>query len=70
MLSVRLTSLLNGAGKQEEKLDQENENETAWVIELGFYPGVLLGFRSYIEEDISIHVLYLPFLDIALKIFK
>jgi len=49
---------------------KENENETAWVIELGFYPGVLLGFRSYIEEDISIHVLYLPFLDIALKIFK
>ena len=29
---------------------KENENETAWVIELGFYPGVLLGFRSYIED--------------------
>ena len=49
---------------------KENENEPAWVIELGFYPGVLLGFRSYIEEDLAIHVLYLPFLDIALKIFK
>jgi len=49
---------------------KENKNETAWVIELGFYPGVLLGFRSYIEEDLDIHVLYLPFLDIALKIFK
>ena len=49
---------------------KENENETAWTIEICFYPGVLLGFRSYIEEDISIHVLYLPFFDIALKIFK
>ncbi len=49
---------------------KENENEPAWVIELGFYPGVLLGFRSYIEEDLAIHVLYLPFFDIALKIFK
>ncbi len=49
---------------------KENENETAWVIEVGFYPGVLLGFRSYVEEEFSIHVFYIPFLDISLKVFK
>lgn len=49
---------------------KEDENETAWIIELGLYPGVLLGFRSYIEEDFAIHVLYLPFLDISLKIYN
>ena len=49
---------------------KKNENQPAWVIEIGLYPGILIGFRSYIEEDIAIHVLYLPFFDIALKIFK
>jgi len=49
---------------------KENENETAWVIELGFYPGVLLGFRSYIEEDLAIRFVYIPFFDISLKVFK
>ncbi len=49
---------------------KENENESAWVLELGFYPGVLLGFRSYQEEDVAIHVLYLPFVDIALTVYK
>lgn len=49
---------------------KKNEDQPAWVIEIGFYPGILIGFRSYIEEDIAIHVLYLPFFDIALKIFK
>ena len=28
---------------------KENENESAWALEIGFYPGVLLGFRSYKE---------------------
>ena len=49
---------------------KENENETAWIMEFGFYPGGLLGFRSYVEEDFSIHVLYIPFFDISLKVFK
>jgi len=49
---------------------KENENETAWIIEFGFYPGILLGFRSYVEEDFSIHVLYIPFFDISLKVLK
>ena len=49
---------------------KENENESAWALEIGFYPGVLLGFRSYKELDIDIHVLYLPFIDLALTVYK
>jgi len=39
-----------------------------WSIELGLYPGILLGVRTYKEEEYSIHVLYLPFIDIAFTI--
>jgi len=46
--------------------NQEQENERkGWSIELGFYPGILFGMRSYDMEDHKIHVLYLPFIDIA-----
>jgi hypothetical protein len=38
----------------------------SWVIELGFYPGILIGFRTYPEAEFITHVLYLPFVDIAL----
>ena len=49
---------------------KENEDETAWIIEVGFYPGVLFGFRSYVEEYRTNHVLYLLFIDICLTIYK
>lgn len=49
---------------------KEDENKAAWSIELGFYPGILIGIRSYDMEDSKIHVLYLPLVDIALTIFK
>jgi hypothetical protein len=38
----------------------------AWAIELGLYPGILIGFRTYPEENMITHVLYMPFVDIAL----
>ena len=41
-----------------------------WAISIGLYPGVLIGFRTYQQEDSSIHVLYLPFVDVALVIFN
>ena len=47
---------------------KENEKKLAWVIELGLYPGILFGFRTYPEEDFVTHVLYLPFIDLALII--
>ena len=39
-----------------------------WVLELGLYPGLLFGFRTYESEDVYTHVLYLPFVDLALII--
>lgn len=41
-----------------------------WTLTIGLYPGILLGFRTYNEERYSTHVLYLPFIDVALTLFK
>jgi|TARA_R100001463_G_scaffold70766_2_gene124423 hypothetical protein len=49
---------------------KENENESAWSLEIGFYTGILIGFRSYKDIDRDIHVLYLPFIDLALTVYK
>ena len=42
----------------------------AWELTVGFYPGILVGFRSYEGEDRDNHVLYLPFVDICLTVLK
>jgi len=48
---------------------QKDPNEQKyWSISIGIYPGILFGFRTYEEKDYSTHVLYLPFIDIALEI--
>lgn len=41
-----------------------------WEISLGFYPGILLGFRSYSDtgNGVENHVLYIPFIDVCLTI--
>ncbi len=49
---------------------KEDENESAWFLELGLYPGILLGFRTYDQGDINTHVLYFPFIELALSIYK
>jgi hypothetical protein len=49
---------------------KEDKNKTAWIIEVGLYPGFLVGIRTYEEPDCVVHVLYLPFVDLALTIFK
>ena len=41
-----------------------------WSLSVGTYPGVLLGMRSYEEETQTTHVFYLPFIDIALEIYR
>ena len=41
-----------------------------WELSLGFYPGILLGFRSYDQDDRSNHVLYIPFVDVCLTMLK
>ena len=48
----------------------EDKGFKGWELSIGLYPGILLGIRSYINEDYSEHVLYLPFVDICLIIDK
>tara|TARA_B100001939_G_scaffold217918_1_gene187516 strand:- start:39 stop:188 length:150 start_codon:yes stop_codon:yes gene_type:complete len=42
----------------------------AWRVSVGLYPGILIGIRSYEQEDVVQHVLYLPFIDIAFEFVK
>ena len=37
-----------------------------WELSFGFYPGILVGFRTYKEESTTNHVLYIPFVDACL----
>jgi hypothetical protein len=41
-----------------------------WAISIGFYPGILIGMRSYEEKEFTTHVFYLPFIDLAIEIDK
>jgi len=38
----------------------------SWELSFGFYPGIVLGFRTYTEKKKTNHVAYLPFVDICL----
>jgi len=42
--------------------------DKVWELSFGFYPGILLGFRTYTEVNKSNHVLYFTFVDICLAI--
>ena len=44
--------------------------QKGWAVSIGLYPGILLGFRSYESLDRMTHVAYLPFIDIALEVYK
>jgi hypothetical protein len=39
-----------------------------WSISLGFYPGIVVGMRSYHGDTHNQHVIYLPFIDLAIEI--
>ena len=41
-----------------------------WEFSGGFYPGILLGFRSYTERNKNNHVAYLPFVDFCLTLYN
>ena len=41
-----------------------------WEISLGFYHGILTGFRSYQEQNKTNHVLYIPFIDVCVTLHK
>ena len=46
----------------------EQPDDKYWSLTIGFYPGILFGFRTYEEKEFNTHVLYLPVIDIALEI--
>lgn len=41
-----------------------------WELSIGTYPGILLGARTYLQEETTDYVLYVPFIDICLSVFK
>ena len=41
-----------------------------WELSFGFYPGIMMGFRSYKEIDKTNHVLYIPFVDACLTVYN
>ena len=44
---------------------QEKKN---WTLSVGFYPGIVIGIRTYEEDEKTSYVFYLPFVDISLEI--
>ncbi len=41
-----------------------------WEVSIGFYPGILLGLRTYINKNALSHVFYLPLIDLCITIPK
>ena len=41
-----------------------------WEFSMGFYPGILFGFRSYTERKRVNPVMYLPLVDFCLTIYN
>ena len=40
----------------------------SWELSLGLYPGIVVGARSYVQNKITEHVLYIPFIELCLTI--
>jgi hypothetical protein len=41
-----------------------------WELSLGLYPGIVIGARSYVNKNDSDHVLYIPFVELCLTIYR
>ena len=41
-----------------------------WELSIGFYTGIMLGFRSYKEIEKTNHVLYVPFVDVCVTVYN
>ena len=48
----------------------ENQIKNNWSLGIGFYPGILFGMRTYDEDTQTVYVFYIPFIDLALEIYK
>jgi|GEM_PF-601005 hypothetical protein len=49
-------------------LNVMDKKQSKWSMALGTYPGILFGARTYEGPTHTQHVLYLPFVDIAIEI--
>lgn len=43
---------------------------SGWELSIGLYPGILFGVRSYQNEEVTDHVLYVPFLELVLTVYR
>lgn len=43
---------------------------SGWELSIGMYPGVLFGIRSYESQLMTDHVLYIPFVELCLTIYR
>jgi len=41
-----------------------------WEISIGSYTGILVGIRTYKQRTRTDHVIYLPFIDLCITIYK
>jgi len=48
----------------------DNKENVSWALEIGFYPGIVVGLRTYDEPEQESWVLYIPFVDLCLTIYK
>jgi len=48
----------------------EGKVDKGWSISLGTYPGILFGIRTYDGPKHRQHVIYLPFVDVAIEFEK
>ena len=46
------------------------KEEKIWSLGIGLYPGILFGFRTYDQGEYNMHVLYFPFVEFELSIYK
>ena len=49
------------------KNTEGREDKKNWSMALGFYPGILLGVRTYQGITHTQTVFYLPFIDLAIE---
>ena len=50
--------------------DTEDRDVNKWAFSIGFYPGILIGMRTYDFEESTMHAFYLPFVDFILEFPK
>ena len=41
-----------------------------WDLSIGFYPGILIGMRTYSNKNGVSHVFYLPLIDLCINVYN